>query len=298
MLKRVAFGLLLACMAVAPALFANEHHDKDKEKEKSSSSKSHSSEHHSSDSEHHSSDHHPGSHESHEGEHHDEHHADAHHNDSHHDSHHDSEHHESEHHAAEHYNSEHHHTNVHVTVIDHGHLHERMSYHSNASDRQHAWERDRAERERFRRHVETIHFVPAHRIVLSHIRIVPATYHYRRTVFYDEYRWAPPAYVYGFYPRYGLWDATFLAFALAHIADDEYALMFYHHRHDAEIEQYLDENRRLAAENDDLRDQLDELDSRMSTLERQGVAVDSSYVPPDAQDVALSPDVIDKLTSN
>jgi hypothetical protein len=35
----------------------------------------------------------------------------------------------------------------------------------------------------------------------------------------------------------------------------------------------------------------------MARLEQSGVAVDASYVPPDAEDVALSPEVIDQLTS-
>jgi hypothetical protein len=35
----------------------------------------------------------------------------------------------------------------------------------------------------------------------------------------------------------------------------------------------------------------------MATLKESGVEVDASYVPPDAEDVALSPEVIDQLTS-
>jgi hypothetical protein len=55
------------------------------------------------------------------------------------------------------------------------------------------------------------------------------------------------------YPRYGLWDAAFLAFALKHLAEEQYAMMLYNQ--------------------------------------------DASYVPPDAQDVALSPDALDESTS-
>ena len=63
--------------------------------------------------------------------------------------------------------------------------------HPRKEDRDHAFEHSRLERARFERHVGRIHFVPAHRVVLNRIRIVPATYHYRRTVFYDVYGWAP-----------------------------------------------------------------------------------------------------------
>lgn len=180
--------------------------------------------------------------------------------------------------------------------VDHARLHERMQMHPGATERQHAFEHSRVERERFTRHATAIHFVPAHRVVLSNIRIVPTTYHYRRTVFYDTYAWQPPAYVYGFYPRYGLWDATFLAFALDHVAEDQYALMFYHHQNEAELQQWMSDADRLAADNEELRSKLDRMKEQVATLQEAGISSDPSYVPPDAQDVALSPEVIAQLT--
>ncbi len=182
--------------------------------------------------------------------------------------------------------------------VDHAHLHEVMHAHAGPGERARAFERSHAERERFQRHVDTIRFVPAHRVVLTRIRIVPTTYHYRRTVFYDTYGWAPPVYVYRMYPRYGLWDAAFLAFALDHIAEEQYALMIYHHRNEAEIQQWMDDSDRLAAENDDLRAKLENMKLQMSKMEEQGVAVDPSYVPADAEDVALAPEVITALTTS
>lgn len=182
--------------------------------------------------------------------------------------------------------------------VDHAHLHDAMHAHSGPEERSRAFERSHAERERFVRHVDRIRFVPAHRVVLTRIRIVPTTYHYRRTVFYDTYGWAPPVYVYRMYPRYGLWDAAFLAFALDHIAEEQYALMIYHHRNEAEIQQWMSDSDRLAAENDELREKLENMKLQMSKMEEQGVAVDPSYVPPDAEDVALAPEVITALTAS
>ncbi len=173
----------------------------------------------------------------------------------------------------------------------------RMSEHPDAVARQRAYEHAREERLRFERHSAPV-FLPAYRLILTRVRIVPTTYYYRRAVFYEEYGWRPPVYVYTFDPRYGVWDAVFLAFALDHVADDEYALMFYHHRREAEMESWLVDNRRLAAENEELRIRLHLLDERVAQLEKSGVATDSGYVPPDAQDVALSPEVIDKLTAS
>lgn len=173
-----------------------------------------------------------------------------------------------------------------------------MHAHSGPEERTHAFERSRVERIRFERHRETIRFAPAHRVVLTRVRIVPTTYHYRRTVFYDAYAWEPPVYVYRLYPRYGLWDAAFLAFALDHIAEEQYALMLYNHRQEAEVQQWIEDSDRLAADNDELRAKLEIMKLQMSKMEEQGVTVDPSYVPPDAEDVALAPEVITALTAS
>lgn len=184
----------------------------------------------------------------------------------------------------------------HVTV-DHARLNERLHAQSSTVERQHAFEHSRVERARFTRYVAPIHFVPAHRAVLMNLTIVPTTYHYRRTAFYDTYDWQPPAYVFGLYPRYGLWDATFLAFALDHVSEEQYALMFYNHQNDGDMQQWMEDTSRLAADNDDLRAKLDTMKTQMASLDQSGRKTDPSYVPPDAQDVALSPEVITQLTA-
>ena len=184
-----------------------------------------------------------------------------------------------------------------TVIVNHEHLQQRMWVHPDTTAREHAFRHSREERVLFERHAPPVVLVPAHRAVLTKIRIVPTSYHYRRTVFYDEYGWQPPMYVYGFYPRYGLWDATFLAFALDHIAEEQYALMFYHHQNDEEMQKWMADARDLAAENDELRAKLDALDGQVASFRDAGVESDASYVPPDAQDVALSPEVIEKLTS-
>ncbi len=199
--------------------------------------------------------------------------------------------------SSSHTNNSHDRNFNHERVVDHEHLREAMHVHPGHEERVHAFERSHEERARFARHVTAIHFVPAHRVVLTRIHIVPTSYYYRRNVFYDTYRWSTPGYVYRMYPRYGLWDAVFLAFALDHIAEEQYALMLYHHQHDAEIQQWMDDTDRLAADNDELRAKMENMKLEMARLEQGGVEVDASYVPPEAEDVALSPEVIDQLTS-
>ena len=199
--------------------------------------------------------------------------------------------------SSSHTSSSHDRSFNHEHVVDHEHLREALHVHPGREDRLHAFERSHEERIRFERHVTAIRFVPAHRVVLTRLRIVPASYYYRRNVFYDTYGWRTPVYVYRMYPRYGLWDAVFLAFALDHIAEEQYALMLYHHQRDAEIQQWMDDTDRLAADNDELRAKMENMKLEMARLEQSGVAVDASYVPPEAEDVALSPEVIDQLTS-
>ena len=153
-----------------------------------------------------------------------------------------------------------------------------------------------AEVVRYRMRAVPIRLEPRHRVVLTGMRIVPGTYYHRRAVFYETYGYVPPAYIYGFRPAYGLWDARFLGFMLWRLAfDQEYALMYYNHMGEPEFIQWRQEMDGLAAENADLREKLAVMDQRVAQLE--GTPRNAAYVPQEAGDVALSPDVIDKFTS-
>ena len=105
------------------------------------------------------------------------------------------------------------------------------------------------ERTRFVRHVEPLRFRPENRAMLHMIRIVPGTYYYRRNMFYDTYAWGPPPYVYNLAPRYGLFDAVFLAFMVDHVAEREYALMYYNHQNDEAFVQWRQQMDQMAADN-------------------------------------------------
>jgi hypothetical protein len=180
--------------------------------------------------------------------------------------------------------------------VQHAELVKRLNVRPSQQDRARAHDSYKVERAHYTRHMEAFRFAPEHRLILTRMHIVPGTYYYRRGVFYDTYGWVTPPYVYTMYPRYGLWDAGFLAFALHHVAEEQYSLMLYHHWADPEIQQWVRETNGLAATNPELRAQVAAMNDRVARLERSGTVRDSSYVPPDAQDVALSPDAVDKLT--
>ena len=78
---------------------------------------------------------------------------------------------------------------------------------------------------------------------------------------------------------------------LDHIAEQQYALMYYNHMNEAEFVQWRQQMDQLAMQNDELRATLAAMDQQVAAL--QGTPVDPSYVPEAAQDIVLSPDVID-----
>jgi hypothetical protein len=70
--------------------------------------------------------------------------------------------------------------------------------------------------------------------------------------------------------------------------------MYYHHRHEPEMVQWRQEMDRSAMDNAELRAKLDVMDQQIAQIE--GTPVNSTYIPQDANDIALSSDVIDQLT--
>jgi hypothetical protein len=129
-------------------------------------------------------------------------------------------------------------------------------------------------------------------VVNNHYHYTPANYAYRQRSFYGYYGWNPPVYGYGFYPSYGLWNTVALWFMLDHIADQQYAMMYYSHRNDADMQAWRAQAEREAQNNAELRAKLAAADQRALALQQQGVQADPGYVPADMKDVALSEDVV------
>jgi hypothetical protein len=149
---------------------------------------------------------------------------------------------------------------------------------------------------RFRNHAVPVRYERRHLAVLHGLRIVPYSYYQRRAIFYETYGYVFPEYYYALRPAYGIWDTSFLGFMLWRLAfDDQYTLMYYYHMNDPDFIAWRQEVDGLAADNAELREQLAVADERVAEL--QGTPPDDAYVPDDAGDVALSPDVIDRLAS-
>ncbi len=173
-------------------------------------------------------------------------------------------------------------------------LRRKMAVQAGRQDTLRAIEHYRDQRAMFRPMPYASRFSPAaHRALFERMKFVPATYHYRRDIFYAHYHYAPPAYMYRMYPVYGIWDAAFLGFMLEHAMEREYALMYYHHQNEEAMQQWRAELDRMAVENAELRERLAVMDSQVAGL--NGTPLDPSYVPEDAQDIALAPEVVEKM---
>jgi hypothetical protein len=151
----------------------------------------------------------------------------------------------------------------------------------------------RTERTRFAYHDNPVRYKVNHyRPIFKSVRADYNTYHYRRNVFYTTYAYTPPVYAYQSYPRFGIWDATFLWFMLDHCNDRQYALMYYNHQNDEAMRLWRSEADRMALENAVLRERLAVLDQQMAYM--NGTPQDPTYMPMDAQDVALAAEAIEE----
>jgi len=99
------------------------------------------------------------------------------------------------------------------------------------------------------------------------------------TGWFGDRGWAVPDYAYRTRRSFGLWDGLFLWFLLDNLTRPGYADFFHHHQNDPGYQQWRAEAERLAAENAEIRQQLDTLDRQVA--QRQGQPRDPDYLPAD-----------------
>ena len=130
----------------------------------------------------------------------------------------------------------------------------------------------------------------ANRVVANnHYNYNSGDYARRRQSFYSGYS---PAYYNRFYPRYGMWDTLALCYMLDHISDQQYAMMYYSHRNDPDMQAWRAKAEEEARTNADLRAKLAVMDSNMQAMQGQNVQANPDYVPPAMNEVALSQDAL------
>lgn len=106
--------------------------------------------------------------------------------------------------------------------------------------------------------------------------------------------WDAPNYVYGGAARYGMWDGLFLGYMLGHAMTPSYARVAYHHQNDPGMQEWMRDMEAQAAENAEIKTQLDALKAQMAQME--GIEIDPTYLPPGVDaDIVMAPDVVATL---
>ena len=120
-------------------------------------------------------------------------------------------------------------------------------------------------------------------------------YYTRRNNYYGASGWSPPAYVYRSSPSFGVWDALMWWMILDNLGNRKYTSAAYHHADDPGYKQWRQEADRLAQDNKELKEKLAKLDADVKQQEAEGVARDTSYLPPGMPaEVALASSVLAK----
>jgi len=126
---------------------------------------------------------------------------------------------------------------------------------------------------------------------VNHYNVSSGDYYIHRSSFYGRYNYHP-AYMYNSYPYFGMWDGMALWFMLDHINDRQYAMMYYNQQNNPDMIQWRQEANRLAQDNADLRNKLNQMDNQTRNL--NGQPVDPSYIPEQMRDVAFSANAIEQ----
>lgn len=104
-----------------------------------------------------------------------------------------------------------------------------------------------------------------------------------RQNYYSSYH--PPVYVYNYAPRYGMMDAMFMWMMLDNMNHNQY----YHHRNDADYQNWRRDADKQAATDAELRAKLATMDAKVKELEKAKTPVDPAYMTPGVDPLVAMP---------
>jgi hypothetical protein len=104
-----------------------------------------------------------------------------------------------------------------------------------------------------------------------------------RQAYYSNYH--PPVYVYSYAPRYGMMDAMFMWMMLDNMNYNQY----YHHRNDADYQNWRRDADKQAATDAELRAKLATMDAKVKELEKAKTPVDPAYMTPGIDPLVAMP---------
>lgn len=111
----------------------------------------------------------------------------------------------------------------------------------------------------------------------------------RRRYYYSGYN--PPTYAARAPQAYGMWDSMLMWSLLDNVGDQ---LMYYQHMNDPAFQQWRAQANSMASNDPELKKKLEDLDSRMKDLEKEGIPKDPTYVTPGLDPSIYATDKVDK----
>lgn len=115
---------------------------------------------------------------------------------------------------------------------------------------------------------------------------------YRRsnTIIYEQHHWTPPTYVWHSSPTFGSYDSMGLWLMLDSIHDAQMMNFYMSHKNDPDMQNWRKEAERLAESNDDLKKKLNDMDSKINEMNKNGIKpIDN--VPDDVKKVIYTPNI-------
>ncbi|WP_432735864.1 TAXI family TRAP transporter solute-binding subunit [Maridesulfovibrio sp. FT414] len=113
---------------------------------------------------------------------------------------------------------------------------------------------------------------------------------YARSQYYSKRDWKAPSYTYNSKPSFGMWDSLCLWMMLDSITRPGFAETFYNHQLDPGIQEWRAEADQLAANNHELQEKLNQLDSK---LKQMNGPLDTSFLPAEIPaSIALAPEAL------
>lgn len=118
-----------------------------------------------------------------------------------------------------------------------------------------------------------------------------------RDNYYAGRGYSAPGYAFNSFSRFGMWDAMFMWFMLSNMTSG--AGFFHNNQNDPGVKAFKEEAAKLSQSNADLKKQLDEMNAKLDSMNKDGVPVEPGSVPKDVDpNIALAEPKIDESKSD
>jgi hypothetical protein len=114
-----------------------------------------------------------------------------------------------------------------------------------------------------------------------------------RDNYYAGRGYSAPGYAFNSFSGFGMWDAMFMWFMLSNLTSG--AGFFHNNQNDPGVKAFKEEAAKLSQSNADLKKQLDEMNTKLDGMKKEGVPVEPGTIPKDVDpNIALAQPKIDE----